>query len=300
MARVGILQTWPVTDFADRLDAFKSGLRDLGHVEGQNIEFLFRSAEGRTADVARLARELVELRPEVIFAPTTFAAVAVHALTRQIPIVIAIAADPVGAKLVASLARPGGNVTGMTTNNVELVPKRLQLLAEITGGRPSRMALLYAPADPSNVLGLQQAQAVARQFGIELRPVALGDGRELPAAFAALRAERIEMLLVAAGAIMDSHARAIAQLAAQFRIPAMYGAPEFVDAGGLASYSTDFVANFRAAAAYVDKILKGAKPADLPVAQSDRFQLVLHRGAAQSLRLAIPPSLAMRADRIVD
>ncbi len=300
MARVGILQTWAATDFVDRLEAFKSGLRDLGHVEGQNIQFVFRSAGGRTAEVDRLARELVEQNPDVVFAATTFAAVAVHTHTRQIPVVIAIAADPVGAKLVSSLARPGGNVTGMTTNNVELMPKRFQLLAELTGGKPSRAAMLYAPGDPSNVLALQQAQGAARQFGIPLRPVGLGDGKELPAAFAAMQAEKIDTLFVAAGAVTDSHARGIAELAARYRIPAIYGAPEFVDAGGLISYSTDFAANFKAAATYVDKILKGAKPSDLPVEQSNRFLLVIHRGAANALGLNVPRSLMLRADRVVE
>lgn len=300
IARVGILQTWPATDFVDRLDAFKSALRERGHVEGRNIQFVFRSTDGRSADVGRLARELVEQKPDVVFAATTFAAVAVHAQTRQIPVVIAIAADPVGAKLVSTLARPGGNVTGMSSNNVELVPKRFQLLAEIIGGRPTRAAVLYAPDDPSNVLAVQQAQAAARRFGIDLRPVGVGDGKELPAAFSALRAEKIEMLLVAAGAVMDAHARTIAELAAQYRIPAMYAAPEFVDGGGLIAYSTDFVANFRAAAVYVDKILKGAKPADLPVEQSNRFVLAINRRAANALGLHIPQSLILQADRIVE
>jgi putative ABC transport system substrate-binding protein len=298
--RVGILQTWPAAALVDRLAAFKDGLRELGYVEGRDIVFEFRSADGRTDDVAKLASELVELNVDVIFSPTTVAATAVHAWTRRIPIVIAIAADPVGAKLVSTLGRPGGNVTGMTTNNVELVAKRLQLLGEITAGRNVRAAMLFAPHDPSNVLALRHAQDAARQLGIDLKPLGVADGEALTGAFAALQAERVGMLVVAAGAVMDSHARRIAELAAQSKVPAVYGAPEFVEAGGLISYSTDFVANFRRAAGYVDRILKGAKPADMPVEQSSKFLLLVNRSAARSLGLDIPASLMLRADQIVD
>ena len=300
MYRVGILQTWPTGDFVERLAAFKSGLRALGYVEAQNILFEFRSAEGRTSEVPKLASELVELNVDVIFAPTTAAAMAVHARTRQIPIVIAVAADPVAAKLISTLARPGGNVTGMTTNSGEIVPKRLQLLQELAGGRASRAGMLYAPADASNVLGLRQAQDAARQLGIDLKPISIGKEEELRGAFSAMRAEKLELLLVSAGAVMDSHARQIAELAAASKVPALYGAPEFVEAGGLISYSASFVDNFRGAASYVDKILKGAKPADMPVEQSSKFLLVVNRKAAKSLGLNIPSSLMVRVDRLIE
>ena len=297
---IGILQVWPDTAFVDRLVAFKDGLRELGHVGGQNIRFELRSAQGRVADLGRLAQELVHAKVDLIFAATTVAAVAAHARTREIPIVIAVAADPVGTGLAASLARPGGNVTGLTTNNVEISPKRLQLLRELTGGSATRAAVLYASNDASNLLALRQAQDAARRMNIELRPFGLTGADGLAGAFSEMRAERIEMLMVAAGALADSNARAIIGLAARSRLPAMYGAPEFVDAGGLMSYSTDFAASFRAAAGYVDRILKGARPAEMPIEQARKYLLVFNARTAQALGLSVPASLQMQIDRIVE
>lgn len=297
---VGILQSWPESAFADRLAAFKSGLRELGLEEGRQLRFEMRSAKGRVSELGRLAQELVDLKVDLIFAATTAAAVAAHARTREIPIVIAVAADPVGTGLAASLARPGGNVTGMTSNNVELAPRRLQLLREIAGGGASRAALLYAIQDTSNLLALRQAQDAARRMAIELRPFGLDGADELRGAFAAMHAERIEMLMVAAGALADSHVRSIVDLAAQARLPAMYGAPEFVDAGGLVSYSTDFVANFRAASGYAHRIMKGARPADLPIEQASKYLLVFNARTARALGLSLPASVQMQVDRIVD
>ncbi len=297
---VGILQSWPPTAFVDRLAAFKSGLRELGLEAGRHLRFEMRSAQGRVAELGRLAQELVDLKVDLIFAATTAAAVAAHARTREIPIVIAVAADPVGTGLAASLARPGGNVTGMTSNNVELAPRRLQLLREIAGSGATRAALLYATNDASNPLALRLAQDAARRMQIGLRPFGLTRAEELEGAFAAMQSERIEMLMVAAGALADSSARTIVDLAAQARLPAMYGAPEFVDAGGLMSYSTDFVASFRAAAGYVERILKGARPADLPIEQASKYLLVFNARTARALGLNLPASLQMQIDRIVE
>jgi putative ABC transport system substrate-binding protein len=297
---VGILQSWPETAFIDRLAAFKSGLRELGLEEGRYLRFEMRSAQGRVAELGRLAQELVDLKVDLIFAATTAAALAAHARTREIPIVIAVAADPVGTGLAASLARPGGNVTGMTSNNVELAPRRLQLLREIAGSGATRAALLYASIDASNPLALRLAQDAARRMQIELRPFGLTRAEELKGAFAAMQSERIEMLMVAAGALADSSARTIVDLAAQNRLPAMYGAPEFVEAGGLMSYSTDFVGNFRAAAGYVDRILKGARPADLPIEQASKYLLVFNARTARALGLSLPASLQMQVDRLIE
>ena len=297
---VGILQSWPETAFIDRLAAFKSGLRELGLEEGRYLRFEMRSAQGRVAELGRLAQELVDLKVDLIFAATTAAALAAHARTREIPIVIAVAADPVGTGLAASLARPGGNVTGMTSNNVELAPRRLQLLREIAGSGATRAALLYASIDASNPLALRLAQDAARRMQIELRPFGLTRAEELKGAFAAMQSERIEMLMVAAGALADSSASTIVDLAAQARLPAMYGAPEFVEAGGLMSYSTDFVGNFRAAAGYVDRILKGARPADLPIEQASKYLLVFNARTARALGLSLPASLQMQVDRLIE
>lgn len=300
MPTVGILQAWADSEYLERLAAFKSGLRDLGYVEAKNIQFVMRSAQGKVPELARLASELVDLKVDVIFAATTAAAIAAHAKTREIPIVIAVASDPVGAGLVASLARPGGNVTGMTTNNVEIVPKRLQLLREIAGTGATRAAMLYSSNDASNLLALRLAQDAARRMNIELTPIGLASADELKGAFAAILAAKTEMLFVSAGAVTDSSARTIADLAAKGRMPAMYGAPEFVEAGGLVSYSTDFVENFRAAASYVDKILRGARPADLSVEQSSKYLLVFNSKAARALGLSVPASLQLQIDRIVE
>lgn len=297
---VGILQSWPDTAFVDRLAGFKRGLRELDLEEGRNLRFEMRSAQGRVAELGRLAQELIELRVDVIFAATTAAAAAAHARTREIPIVIAVAADPVGSGLAASLSRPGGNVTGMTTNNVEIVPRRLQLLRELVGGSATRAALLYATNDVSNLTGLRLAQDAARQIALDLHAFGVAGAEDLPGAFAGMRAARAQMLFVAAGGVTDSSARTIVELAAQSRLPAMYGAPEFVDAGGLMSYSTDFVANFHAAARYVEKTLRGARPADLAIEQARKYRLVFNARTAQALGLAVPASLRMQIDRVVE
>ena len=188
----------------------------------------------------------------------------------------------------------------MASNNVGPAPKRLPLLRGITGGSATRAAMLYATNDPSNLLALHMVQDGARRMNIEIRPFGLTRADELTGAFAAMRTERIEMLVVAAGVLADSNARAIADLAAQDRPPALYGAPEFVEAGGLMSYSTDFVVDFRAAASYVDKILKGARPQELPIEQSSRYLMVLNAKAARALGLSVPALLRMPIDRIVD
>jgi putative ABC transport system substrate-binding protein len=300
LSTVGILLHWPETAFVDRMAAFKERLRELGLEEGRQLRFELRSAQGRVADLGRLAQELVDLKVDLIFAPTTVAAVAAHARTREIPIVIAVAADPVGSGLAASLARPGGNVTGMTTNNVEIVPRRLQLLHELVGGQATRAALLYATNDASNLAGLRLAQGAARRLQLELQAIGVASAAELPAAFAAMRTARAEMLFVAAGAVTDSAAGAIVDLAAQARLPAMYGAPEFVEAGGLMSYSSDFVASFRAAAGYVERILKGARPADLPIEQASKYLLFFNARTARALGLSLPASLQMQVDRIIE
>lgn len=300
VVKVCILQAWAEAEYVERLAAFKSGLADLGHVEARNMLFEIRSAGGRSTELPRLAAELVDLKCDVIFAATTATAIAAQAKTRQTPIVIAVAADPVGAGLAASLARPGGNVTGMTTNNVEIVPKRLQLLREIAGDGATRAAMLYSSNDASNVLALRLAEQAARRMGITLKPMGVVSAADLKSAFDAMRAEKIEMLFVSAGAVTDSSARAIAALAAESRIPAIYGAPEFVEAGGLVSYSTDFAENFRAAAAYVDKVLKGARPSDLAIEQSNKYLLVFNAGAAKALGLNVPAALLARVDRVVE
>jgi putative ABC transport system substrate-binding protein len=297
--RIGVLDSWPPSAFPRRRAAFEQALRQLGHLAGP-AALEYRSAHGRVSDLPSLAADLVGLNVDVIFAPTTPAALAARNATRAIPIVMAVVADPIGVKLIESLARPGGNVTGLTTSNVEIAPKRLELLKEICGGRVSRVAYLFNPEDPSNVLSLRSTQEAARGLGLELRPFAAKAPEEIDRAFTAIVANKVEAMVVAAGALQDSHARRIAELAARARVPALYGAAEFVEAGGLASYSADFADNFRRAAAYVDRILRGAKPADLPVEQASRFELVINLKAAGALGLVVPPALTLRADRVIE
>lgn len=206
--------------------------------------------------------------------------------------------DPVKAQLVASLARPGGNATGLTTQNIEVIPKRLEILKELSGA--SLVGLLYNPADQSNLIFADSAESGAGKQGMKARRLPLHAPENLAPVFSSLAAERIGGLLVAAGAMMDGLRSRIVALAAQARVPAVYGAPEFVEAGGLASYSASFTDNYRRAAAYVSRILKGAKPAELAVEQASEFELVLNLKAAGGLGLSIPASLRVRATRIVD
>ncbi len=233
-------------------------------------------------------------------AGTTAAALAAKAASSAVPVVFAVAADPVGVGLISSLPRPGGNATGLTTANVEIAPKRLELLNEIAGGRLSRGAVLFYPADPSNVLGARMAQDAARTLGLSMKPFPVNGAQDFEAAFSAMMAERIDALLVAAGALTDSHARRLAELAASIRVPAMYGARGFVEAGGLVSYSASFSDNYRRAATYVQKILRGAAPGDLPVEQPSRFELAINLRTARQLDLSIAPAFRLRADFVIE
>ena len=300
VARIGVLESSSPTSFPDRLDALRRGLAVQGYVEGRTVVFEYRWANGKVADLAKLADELVGLKVDLLVAGTTAAAQAAKAATHTIPIVFAVPADPVGSGLVASLSRPGGNVTGLSTANVEVAPKRLELLKLATAGKASRTAVLFNPADISNVLGVSSAQQAARRLGMSLRQIPVGSVEDFEPAFAALAAEGVDSLLVAAGALTDSHPRMLAELAARSRIPAVYGARGFVDAGGLMSYSANFADNYRRAATYVDKILRGAKPADLPVEQASTFELVVNLKAAQALGLRMPTSVVQRADVVIE
>jgi len=300
VARVGVLETSSPAAFPDRLEALRQGLAELGHVDGQTLVLEYRWAHGKSADLPRLAAELVRLRVDVIVAGTTAAALAAKEASSTIPIVFAVAADPVGVGLISGLAKPGGNATGLTTGNVELVSKRMELLNEIAGGKVSRGALLFYPGDLSNVLVVPVAQDAARRLGWPLSSFPVNGAQDFEAAFSVMASDRIDALLVAAGALTDSHPRQLAELAARIRVPAMYSARGFVEAGGLVSYSASFSDNYRRAAAYVHKILRGAAPGDLPVEQSSRFELAINLRTAKQLNLNIPPSFRLRADFVIE
>jgi putative ABC transport system substrate-binding protein len=282
-----------------RFEAFRQGLRELGYVEGQNIAIESRWAEGKYDRYPALAADLVRLKVDVIVAVGGRASeVAKHA-TRTIPIVMSVVIDPLGSGLVASLARPGGNVTGISLMTPDLVGKQLEVLKEVVP-KVSRVALLWNPNNPGSAAQLREAEAAARALGVRLQILAARDPQEIDSAFAAMTRGRAAALVVLADAILLNQRRQIAELAAERRLPAVYGPSEHAEAGGLMAYSANLLDLERRAATYVDKILKGAKPADLPVQQPTKFELVINLKTAKALGLTIPPSLVLRADQVIE
>ncbi len=281
------------------VDAFRQGLRELGYIEGQNIALEVRFASGRVERLPELAAELVRLKPDVIVTPATPPSLSAKQATRTIPIVFAGIADPVGAGLISNFARPGGNITGVASISAELGGKRLGLLKEVTP-KASRVAVLYNPADRANVLVLKQLQESAPALALTLQPVEVRGPGEFASAFVAITRERAHALFGASGVLTLEHKRILVDLAAKNRIPAMWGHRQFVEAGGLMSYAVNFYDQVRRAATYVDKILKGAKPADLPVEQPTKFELVINLKTAKAIGLTVPPSLLQRADQVIE
>ncbi len=299
--RVGYLNPGSLSDPVSqrRLEAFRQGLRDLGYVEGQNIAIESRWAEGKYRYPA-LAADLVRLKVDVIVAQGGAATQAVQQATRTIPIVMSIVLDPVGSGLVPSLARPGGNVTGTSFMGPDLVGKQLQLLKEVVP-KVSRVALLRNPANPASAQGLRDAEAAARALGVRLQALEARDPQEIDSAFAAMTRERAGALLILPDPIFGNQRRQIAELAAKRRLPAIYGGtPEYAEAGGLMVYGPNELDLNRRAAIYVDKLLKGAKPADLPVEQPTKFELVINLRTAKAIGLTIPQSVLIRADQVIE
>jgi len=280
------------------LDTFRQGLRELGYIEGQNIIIEYRFASGRAERLPELAAELARLKPDVLVTPGTPASLGAKQATTTIPIVFAGVADAVGAGLIANLARPGGNITGLTSISAELGGKRLELLKEVAP-KASRVAVLYNPADPSNVLVLKELQKSAPALGLTLQPLEVRGPGGFEGAFVAMTRQRAHALFGAAGILTTEHRKALVDLAAKRRIPAIWGERQFVDAGGLMSYAVDFYDQVRGAASYVDKILKGAKPGDLPVEQPTKYELVINLNTARTLGLTIPQSVLVRADQVI-
>jgi putative ABC transport system substrate-binding protein len=298
--RVGFLGPRTRSDDAGFADAFLQGLRELGWVEGKTIVIEYRWAEGRSDRLPDLAAELVRLKVDVIFAGSTAVAVAAKNATGTIPIVMATGGDPVGRGLVATLARPGGNVTGLSFSvGMDIVGKWLELLKE-TVPKVRRVAVLSNPANPSHALGIESVIAAARAVGVQPQLLKAGGPNEFDNAFAAMARERAEALLVLLDPFFGFHRARLSELAAKSRIPAMYGSREYPEAGGLMSYGADFRHSHRRSATYVDKILKGAKPADLPVEQPTKFELMINLKTAKALGLTIPPSLLARADQVIE
>ncbi len=296
--RIGFLASSSGEREKSRLAAFQQGLRALGYVEGQNIIIEQRYAGGELERLPDLAAEIVRLNVDVILTEGAPAAHAAQQITTTIPIVIGNVADPVGTGLVASLARPGGNITGLSAFSVGLVTKRLELVKEVVPSA-SRVAVLLNPANPANPLILQEIQAIAPTLGVTLLPFEAKGAEEIDRAFTAMKQERVEALIVLGDPMFGTHRRRISELAVQSQLPSTYGMRDYVEAGGLMSYGTNFEDLYRRAATYVDKILKGAKPADLPIEQPMKFELVINLKTAHALGLTIPPTLLFQADEVI-
>ena len=283
-------------------EAFRQGLRDFGYVEGRNVVIEYQSAEGKPERLSALAAELVALQVDVIVAPGTPQALATRQATGILPIVFATAADPVGSGLVTSLARPGGNVTGLSILASELVGKRLELLTQAVPG-VSRVAVLWQPGGHDERTDkdiLKEAEVAARALGVRLQFVEARGPADFDKAFLDMTRTRVGALTVLTGIMFLNERRRLVDLAAKHRLPAVYGGRDFVDAGGFMAYGPDLADLYRRAATYVDKILKGAKPGDLPVEQPTKFELVINLKTTKALGLMIPPSLLQRADQVIE
>ena len=297
IARVGFLGPRTRSEGAPYYNAFLQGLRELGWSPGKNVVIEERWADGHQERLSKLASELVELNVDVIVAATTTATVAAKSATSSIPIVF-MTGDPVRLKLVQSLARPGGNLTGVEFGvGSQTFAKGLELLKEASPAI-RRVAVLSNPANPSHAEVTQYVDASARSLGVETRSYRARTPADFEEAFAAMTKQRSDALLVIPDAVFGLHRRRLVALAAAHRLPAMYGLREFPEAGGLMSYNVDVRDSFRRSATYVDKILKGARPADLPVEQPSRFELVINQATARELGLAMPQSLLLRAELI--
>jgi len=299
MRLIGLLSPFSRPDTEAWHQAFRNGLRDLGWVEGANLKIEYRYADGREENLPGMVAELLALKVDVIVVAVATDAVAAAKATKTVPIVMASAGDPVATGLVASLARPGGNVTGLTQISTDLTGKRLELLKEVAPG-VSHLALLWNPADPTAVLTWREIQAPARQLGIDLHPIEMATASQFGAAFASVIGAHDNAITALPAPVFVIGEKRIADFAAENRLPSMFHLPEFVHAGGLMSYGPDRADLFRRAATYVDKILKGAKPADLPVEQPTKFQFVLNLKAAKALGLTVPQLVLARADEVIE
>jgi putative tryptophan/tyrosine transport system substrate-binding protein len=296
--RVGILPPGPMSERKHLWTAFNEGLRDLGYVEGQNIVLIFPSTDVKPERLPQHAAEMVNLNVDIIVAAGTVAVRAAKEATKTIPIVTPVVTDPVEAGLVVSLARPGGNVTGITLISVQLSGKRLELLREVVF-RLSRVAALSNPTSLGSPLQIRETTAAARTLGIQLHAVDVRGSNDFEQAFEAATKERAGALLTLDDPLFFTHRSKIVELAATRRLPAIYGFGEFVEAGGLMSYAANLANMYHRAAGYVAKILKGAKPGDLPIEQPTKFELVINLKTAKQIGLTIPANVLARADRVI-
>jgi putative ABC transport system substrate-binding protein len=297
VARIGFLGPAPASNYSPRVEALRKGLSDLGYVEGKNIVIEFRWAE-RVDQLPQFATELVRMNVDLILASSTYVGPAGQA-TKTIPIVFAVHADPVGLRHVASLSQPGGNITGLTMLLTDLVAKELEILKE---GMPqaTRIGVVWDPTTPSHTPALRALEAAGEKLAVTLHMAPLSTVENFDSAFATMTRERVDGLLVIASPFSFSQRARLAELALKHRLPGMFGTRENAEVGGLMSYSADLNDLFRRAATYIDKILKGVKPGDLPVEQASKYALVINLKTAKALGLTIPLSLLGRADEVIE
>jgi putative tryptophan/tyrosine transport system substrate-binding protein len=298
--RLGFLASGTSTASVGMVEAFRDGMSELGWVEGRNVVIDYRFAEGRNERLPDLAAELVQKKVDLIVAANSPTAVAARNATRTIPIVMTSVSDPVGFGLVDSLARPGGNVTGVTYSaGLDIFGKQLQLLTEVVP-TAKRVAVLWNPSNPGHAAVVSNVKAAAQTLGLSAQFLEARTTDEFDGAFAAMAMQRAQALLVASDSMFGSHAAQLGELTTKNRLPSVHGARSNVEAGGLILYGANILRQVRRSAVYVDKILKGAKPADLPVEQPTMFELVINLKTARALNLTIPQSLLLRADFVIE
>jgi putative ABC transport system substrate-binding protein len=297
--RIGFLGSGSASAVSKSIEAFRAGLRDLGYVEGRNIAIEYRWAEGKFEQLPELAAELIRLKVDLIAVWGTPAALAVKRATSTLPIVMVNVGDPVDTGLIASLARPGGNITGTSNLGGAVVTKQLELFAQAVPGIV-RIAVLRNPENPSLIPQVKGAEAAARVLGLKLQIFDVRAPKDFDAAFAGMAAARAAGLLVLAEPLFFDQRRRIAELAAKYRLPTVTARSEIVDAGVMMSYGASAIDQYRDGARFVDRILRGAKPADLPVEQATKFELVLNLKTAKALGIKFPQSVLVRADRVIE
>jgi putative ABC transport system substrate-binding protein len=298
MPRVGFLVPGSFATYSPRIDAFRQGLRDLGYIEAKNISIEYRYANGNLDRLPKLTAELIGLKSDLIVTAGSEAISAAKNATKEIPIVMASSGDAVTLGLVASLARPGGNITGLTNITWELAGKRFELLKEVVPN-VTRVAFLLNPETPQAVPAFKEAQKAAEALELKLQSLEVKTPDDFERVFRAAARSRVDALVVSAGAFNNFHRKRIAELAAKGHLPTVSNSADLVEAGALMSYGVNTPDSFRRAAIYVDKILKGSKPADLPVEQPTKFELVINMKTAKQIGLTIPPNVLARADRVI-
>jgi putative tryptophan/tyrosine transport system substrate-binding protein len=296
--RIGFLAGVSRTAISARMEAFRQGLRELGYVEGKNVVIESRYAEENLNRLPALAAELVRLKLDIIITGGPPAIRSAKEATSIIPIVMGFDSDPVGNGFAVSLARPGGNVTGLSALSPEISGKQLELLKEIVP-KLSRVAVIGSSAEPANARTLRETELAARVFGLKLQNLDIRDSRNLDTAFEAAIKGRADAALVLPSPFAFGERIQLVDLAAKNRLPAMYGSSEYVEAGGLMTYGVSFTDLFQRAATYVDKILKGAKPAEMPIEQPSKFDFIINLKSAKQIGLTIPPNVLARADRVI-